>query len=46
MEWLTSERVVDSHLSFSLLSSKIGEISQPSLECAHCERMMPVIEIM
>ncbi len=32
MEWLTSERVVGSHSSFSLLSSKIGGNSQPSLD--------------
>jgi hypothetical protein len=28
------------HLSFSWLSSKIGEISQPSIECAHIENAL------
>ena len=31
------------HLSFSLLSSKIGEISQPSLECAAIESLNRII---
>ncbi|WP_238937160.1 hypothetical protein, partial [Sulfitobacter geojensis] len=34
------------HLSFSLLSSKIGEISQPSLECALSQSHYGIIGFM